>query len=214
MEVLETIDAVVGKRAPGVPPSYTGAHVLITLENISSSGSIGRQRLSRILRIGEGATRTLVKRLSMEGLIKVSRGGITLTEKGRELFSELRKKISKEVDVPKSRVTLGSSNVAILVSGLASAVRKGIEQRDAAIKAGALGATTLTYDGNKLIIPSVEEEEFRRDPIYDALISKLKPKNGDVIVIGSAEDEHSASLGAKMAALELLRAAEQTRGLL
>jgi len=207
--VLKTINAIIEKRAPGIPPSYTEAHVLMALENIGSHGSIGRQRLSRILDIGEGATRTMVKRLSLEGLIKVSRGGITLTRKGENLLSESRKKISGEIKVPKSSITVGCSNTAVLVRNAASAVKRGIEQRDAAIKIGALGATTLVFDGSKLIIPSVEEEKFMRDPIHEILISKLKPKNGDVIIIGSAEDDHSASLGAKTAALELLKILER-----
>jgi hypothetical protein len=82
----------------------------------------------------------------------------------------------------------------------------GIEQRDAAIKAGALGATTIIYTKGKLIIPGSPEDAFRDSPeIRKMLIKKLKPKEGDSIIIGSADDEKSAKLGAKAAALETLR---------
>ena len=45
--------------------------------------------------------------------------------------------------------------------------------------------------------PGVEE-------VYELLL-RLKPRKGDVIIVGSASDILSAELGAKTAALELLR---------
>jgi len=203
---LKVIGSIVEKKAPGVPPSYVEAHVLMALEKISSRGIIGRQRLSKTLRVGEGTVRTMLKRLIHEGIVKVSRGGITLTQEGKKLLAEFREEISEEIRVPKTKITVGEVNVAVLVHGAASAVNKGMEQRDTAIKVGALGATTLIFDGVKLIIPGVEEVELGEESIYRYLISKLKPKRGDVIIIGSADDEYRASLGAKMAAIELLKA--------
>ncbi|MCD6529440.1 hypothetical protein J7L06_04040 [Candidatus Bathyarchaeota archaeon] len=205
LKALKAISSIVEKRAPGVPPSYVEAHVLMALENISSHGSIGRQRLSRILKIGEGTVRTMLKRLSHEGLIEISRGGVALTEEGKKILAEFRKNVSEAIKVPRSRITIGEVNVAVLVHGAASAVKKGVEQRDTAIKAGALGATTLIFDGTRLNIPGVEEIEFEEESVHRYLISELKPKRGDVIIIGSADDEYKASLGVKAAAIELLK---------
>lgn len=215
LRAIKAISSIVEKRAPGLPPSYLETHVLMALENISCRGSIGRQKLSRILRIGEGAVRTMLKRLVREGFIKISREGVTLTEDGDKILAAFRKRISGEIKVPRSGITIGEANVAILVHGAASAVNKGVEQRDTAIKVGALGATTLIFDGVKLTIPGVKEEEFKEESICGYLISKLKPKRGDVIIIGSADDEYRASLGAKTAAIELLKVKlERNKGIL
>ncbi|MGC1709303.1 MAG: DUF4443 domain-containing protein, partial [Nitrosotalea sp.] len=78
-------------------------------------------------------------------------------------------------------------------------------QRDAAIKIGALGATTLVFRDYKL---------FTSDKSYDipikdqkltfALVEKLQPENGDVVIIASAENKKIADLAAKRAALETI----------
>lgn len=205
--MLSTIEKVTRKIAPGRTPSFTEAHVVKALEIISGEETIGRIRLSKELELGEGVTRTLVKHLKNEGIIEVSKYGITLSEHGKKLFSDLRSRIGVEVEIPPSPLTVGPFNVAVLVRDMAHRVKGGLEQRDTAIKAGALGATTLVFSRNRLTIPSMEGEEvFESVPhIHDMLVSKLVPKENDVIIIGSGENKTSAEIGAKMAALELLR---------
>jgi hypothetical protein len=55
-------------------------------------------------------------------------------------------------------------------------------------------------------MPLAEKEDvFKGIPaIHKTLISKLDPKENDVIIIGSGENRRLAELGAKMAAFELL----------
>jgi predicted transcriptional regulator len=206
LESLKVIERVTSKVAPGREPSFTEAHVIKALEIVDGGEAVGRIRLSRELGLGEGATRTLVKHLKNEGIIEVSRSGIVLSEYGEKLFSDLRSKISEWVEVPPSPLTVGSFNVAVLVRDAASVVNMGLEQRDTAIKAGALGATTLIFSRNRLTVPSMEREATFKDisAIHKMLISKLNPKENDVIVIGSGENKRLAELGAKMAAFELL----------
>jgi len=206
LELLEVIERVTSKVAPGRAPSFTEAHVIKALEIIGAE-AVGRIRLSKELGLGEGATRTLVKHLKNEGMIKVSKYGIVLSEYGKKLFSDLRSRISEGVEVPPSPLTVGSFNVAVLVRDAARAVKRGVEQRDTAIKAGALGATTLIFSRNKLTMPSVEEEAiFKGIPsIREILLSRLRPKENDVILIGSGENKRIAEIGAKMAAFELLK---------
>jgi len=188
-------------------PSFTEAHVIKALEIISEEEAIGRIMLSKELELGEGETRTLVKHLKKEGIIEVSKYGIALSEHGKKMFSNLKSKISKGVEVPTTPLTVGSFNVAVLVRGMARIIRRGLEQRDTAIKAGALGATTFIFSRGKLTMPSMEGENVFKDTphIHDMLVSKLGPKENDVIIIGSGENKTSAETGAKMAALQLLR---------
>lgn len=200
------IEKVAKKLAPGRAPTFAGVHIIKALETISVEEAVGRIKLSKTLGLGEGATRTLVKHLKNEGIIEVSRFGIVLSESGRKLFSVLKSKISGETEVPKSSLTVGSFNVAVLIRDEADVVTYGLEQRDAAIKAGASGATTLVFSHNRLAMPGISKDVFQNmKSIHDMLIFKLKPKENDVIIIGSADDKRTAEFGAKAAVLELLK---------
>ena len=210
MELLQVIERVAGKIAPGRAPSASEAQVVKALEIIGAHEPVGRIRLSKALGLGEGATRTLLRHLKKEGLIEGSRRGITLSKHGEKLFSSLRSKISEGIEIPNGSLTVGPFNVAVLVRDVAHQVKRGIEQRDAAIKAGALGATTLVFSGNQLIMPFSEEAVFENiSSIHSMLISELGPKESDVIIVGSGKDKTSAEIGAKMAALELLKSRSQ-----
>ena len=210
--MLSIIERVTRKIAPGRAPSFNEAQVVKALEIICAHGTVGRVRLSKELELGEGATRTLLKHLKKEGLIEGSRRGITFSEYGKKLFSNLRSKISEGIDVPNSPLTVGPFNIAVLVRNMAHGVRRGVEQRDTAIKAGALGATTLIFSRSKLVMPSSEEDVFKGiSSIYDMLVSKLNPKENDVVIVGSGENKPSAEIGAKMAALELLKFESENR---
>ena len=202
---LRVIERVASKLAPGQPPLFMEAHVIKALERVDA-GLVGRTKLSKTLGLGGGTTRTLVKHLRNEGLIEILRSGMVLTKFGKKVLSNIKSKIPKEIEVPESPVTVGPFNIAILVRNAAHKLKYGIEQRDAAIKVGALGATTLVFTDNKLIMSRVDDETLQRiEPIHDALISELKPRENDVIIIGSANNKLTAELGAKAAALDLFK---------
>jgi len=206
VELLAAIERIASKIAPGRTPLFSEAHVIKALEEIEAKAGVGRIKLSQELGLGEGTTRTLIKHLKKENLIKVSRSGIELSEHGKKLFSALRAEISLTIEIPPSPLTIGAFNVAVLVKDMGSAVKYGLEQRDAAIATGAHGATTLIFSENGLTMPGVTEDVFKDVPsIRETLLSQLKPEENDVIIIGSAEDKRLAEFGAKMAAFELLR---------
>jgi predicted transcriptional regulator len=206
MELLSIIEEVARKIAPGRAPSFTEAHVIRALETIDTRKIVGRMRLSRDLGLGEGTVRTLVKHLKREKLVEISRQGITLSEPGEELFLRLRRHISEGVEIPQSPLTTGSRNVAVLVRDKGHVVQYGLEQRDAAIRAGASGATTLVFSQNELSIPGVKEDVLKgASSVCDILISNLNPQENDVIIIGSADDRRTAEFGAIVSALKLLK---------
>lgn len=206
MESLKVIEKVASRIAPGRIPTFQDVHVIKALEAIGTKKTVGRKRLSKLLGLGEGATRTLVKHLKIEGLIVTLKSGISLSKFGEKVFSDLKSKISHQVEIPKSPLTVGPFNVAVLVKNVAHAVKYGVEQRDAAIKVGALGATTLVFSDERLKMPGVQEDIFKGiQSIYNMLITNLKPEENDVIVIGSANEKLLAEFGAKAAALELLK---------
>jgi predicted transcriptional regulator len=207
MKLLDILEKTASKLGPGRAPYFVEVHVIKTLMVIGSEGPVGRGKLARAIMLGEGAVRTLLRHLEHQGLTKTSKAGIALTEKGRGISSELQSETSNAVEVPRSSITVGSYNIAILVKNGARAIKGGIEQRDAAIAIGAQGATTLIFKDNKLTMPLVNEDVFRDVPqIGERLMSELNPGEDDVIVIGSARDKLTAEFGAIAAALETLKA--------
>ncbi|MGA2310211.1 MAG: DUF4443 domain-containing protein [Candidatus Bathyarchaeia archaeon] len=205
MNPLETIGKVAGKIAPGRLPSFAEAHVIKALEEIGLQENVGRLKLSKDLHLGEGEARTLVKHLKNEGLIEVSKSGISLSAAGKRLLSGLRVLVSEQIDVPSTPLTVGPFNVAVRVKGIKDSVQYGLEQRDAAIMAGAKGATTLIFTKNRLTMPGTGKDVSKSDPSILASLSKLDLNEGDVIIIGSADEKIKAEFGAKTAALELLK---------
>jgi len=206
LRLLEFIERVTRKIAPGPAPSFNEAHVVKALEIIGKCGIVGRIRLSKELGLGEGTTRTLLKHLKNEGITQSSRSGISFSEDGKKLFSDLRSKVSEGLEVPSSPLTVGPFNIAILVRDSAQAVGSGMEQRDIAIKSGASGATTLVFSGNKLSMPAcVNDISESTSSLHDEIVTKLNPNENDVIIVGCGENRKLAEIGAKMAAIKLLK---------
>lgn len=205
MDPLQLIERVASKIAPGRSPSFTMANVVRALAMIDRR-EIGRITLSKELGLGEGVTRTLLKHLRREGVVRVSRRGIALSDFGKEIACHLRSKISVGIEVQSSPVTVAGHNIAVRVTGVTHLIDKGIEQRDSAIKAGALGATTFVFSNNRLVMPTSKEDVFKDVPlVHEALLSNLNPREDDVVIIGSGETKMSAEIGAIAAALDLLK---------
>lgn len=210
MKILETVDRVAAKTAPGRSPSFAGAHAIKALEDISIQGTLGRLKLSKDLHLGEGEIRTLVKHLKNEDLIEVSNSGISLSPNGRKLLSRLRTLMSEPLEVPSTPLTVGPFNVAVRVAGTKDSIQYGLEQRDAAVIAGAKGATTLVFTKNRLVLPGTNEDIPKSNQSALASLSKLGLNEGDVIIIGSADDRTKAEIGARAAALQLLKTRTKT----
>lgn len=199
MDSFKTLQRLTRKTAPGRPPDFTPAHIYKSIELISKS-SLGRKQLSAKLGLGEGTVRTLVRRLGDENLIETSRSGMCLTSEGIELWAGLCSKLSGS-SIGDSRLTVGNCNYVVLVRGSASLIRYGVEQRDAALLAGARGATTLVVEGGRVLLRELDEEI--EGDLLDRLFD-MGPCDGDVFIIGSADGSLMAEIGALSAAFDLL----------
>ncbi len=177
----------------GPLPRFAEAHVRRALELIAEHEKIGRKQLAEELGVGEGSVRTILNQLKKQGFITSSRGGHSLTTKGRRVLGKPLK--FTQVDV--GDLVVGRINVATLVRRAANKVRKGIEQRDEAIKAGADGATVLVFRERKFQFPDKFKVE---DSVNEYLLNIFKPSENDVLVIGSGPDLFTAEKGAKAAA--------------
>jgi predicted transcriptional regulator len=207
LTTLAVIEKIAHKIAPGRAPHFGEAHVIKALAIIDAEAPVGRMALAKLLGLGEGAVRTLIKHLEKDGLVVISKEGMALTGLGQRLISDLKQKISRSIEVQTSPLTVGTFNEAILVKNASKGVRAGLEQRDAAIKVGAEGATTMIFKRGQLTMPLVEEDVLEHIPqVRETLISGLKPHENDVVVIGSADERLRAEYGAIAAALETLKA--------
>ena len=200
---VKTLQGISSRYAPSRILSFDITHVFKALQLIETRGHTSRDALCKELNLGEGSVKTLVKHLMMENLIETSNAGTKMTEKGRKFFAELVSSIPAECEVPKCSVALGKFNYAILLKQFSVAIKLGIEQRDAAIRVGGVGATTLLFRKGKFVIPVTDIDSLRKEPqVHKLLIKELNPKDGDVVIIASSDrDEKVAELSAKNAAL-------------
>lgn len=192
------------EKAPGPFPSFAIYHVIKALELIAKE-HVGRGKLSEQLGIGEGATRTLLNRLKEAGLIVISKKGCAFTAKGNGLWKELESVFVKKACLQRNELVLTKCNVAVQLRGLGNKVRTGLEQRDAAIMAGAKGATTLVYRKGKLIMPNMSEDISHDYPlVFKQLTSLLDLRENDAVAIGGADSLDKAEYGAYAAAWTLI----------
>jgi len=205
MSLKTILKQLICEKAPGPIPSFTMLHMLKMLELTAMKSPIGRSKLSKELKLGEGAIRTMIKRLRENGLITILKGGCTLTNKGKEVWEAYSKIFPKKVKLEKNELTLSNCNIALLVKNLGDKVTGGMEQRDAAIIAGAKTATTLIMKDGKLIVPFVSHNVAKDFPqAYKQIITLLAPEDKDVIVISGADNWENAEYGALAVSLLLL----------
>ena len=200
---VRTLQKVASRIAPSRILSFEMVHVLVTLQLIQERGHVSRHTLCKKLDLGEGTVKTLVKHLKIYDLIETDNTGTRISTKGSKLLSELLVSIPAEMSISTCSVALGKFNYAILIKQMSYVIRSGIEQRDAAIKMNALGATTLVYKDDKFMIPNTNFNALHREQkLHTLLVDSLKPEEGDVLIVGSDNiSERAAEFAAKSAAL-------------
>jgi hypothetical protein len=200
---IKALEKVASRYAPSRALSFDVVHVFAALQLIERSNKASRDMLCKELALGEGTVKTLVKHMKMHRLVETSNGGTKMTAKGKGICSELLSSMPSEMSLPRCSIALGKFNYAVLVKEFGFAIKSGIEQRDAAIKIGATGATTLLSKDSKFVMPASSQDSLKKEPeVRRMLAEKLKPEEGDVIIIGSADsNEKTAELAAKNAAL-------------
>ena len=199
------LEKLVPQKTLGPSPTFTVFDVIKALEIVAESGSIGRGALSKKLGLGEGATRTLISRLTRAQLIVTTRNGCALTKKGEGLWEQVKSLIPHKLRIEDNELTFAAYAMAVLVKNRTGTVNKGLEQRDAAVKAGASGATTLIYKDGKMVLPTISTDVSVDYPIaFHQIIQLMNPTENDVVIISCGETLKAAEYGALAAAWTLL----------
>ena len=183
----------------GPVPKFNDYHIWKAFQCLDESSPVGRKKLSQLLGIGEGSTRTILSMMQDQNMITIGKSGILLTEAGMEFKKSVQMDVA---DISISDLTIGDRDCAVRVPKMARNVKYGCEERDAAIKSGATGATTLIYTNGKLIFPG---SDYPVDPdVENKIRSVFSLKNDDVVIIGTGPTEESAEIGAVIAGLTIM----------
>lgn len=192
------------KPQPGPAPTFTPTQLLELILYLGEKGVVGRKRLSTGLGVGEGAVRNMLSRLKRAGLVEADKSGCSLTREGRCLYVRLAKTLinfgSPGFQLPWEHLY----NHVVIVRGKASSVRRGLEQRDAAIRAGADAVMVITYQDGRLLMPGVSNLSEERPEFASQLLESINLRNGDVVIIAGARSPRAARHGAVAAAQTLL----------
>ena len=182
---------IAGKKAPGPSTTFTIFHVFYALELLAQK-PLGRNKLAEKLYVGDGAVRTIISRLREAGLIETSKEGCNLTKKGLEVWRQFEEIFPNRVEIPRSELSESAFNFAFIVRNQGQKVGSGIDQRDAAIIAGARKALVIVFKNGHLCIESVSEAVERQYPkAANLILSELMPKENDVVIIAMLE--HASS---------------------
>ena len=193
-----------GKKAPGPSTSFTIFHVFYALQ-LMAQKPIGRNRLAGQLNVGDGAIRTIINRLREADLIETSKSGCNLTQKGKHIWKQFDKIFPKELDLAKSELSPSEFNHALLVKNRGEKVGSGIDQRDAAIIAGARKSLVIVYRKGHLCIEGVSNNIEKLYPeAVKQILDQMQPQENDAIVIAGAESALKAKRGAFAASWSLI----------
>jgi len=197
--IRQEIEEIAKQKVPGPSAAFSVPQILRALELVAEK-PIGRNTLAQQLAVGEGVARTIINRLKSGGLIDASKAGCTLTKKGSKLWHDYQS-IVKSISIEKNEIVINDFNVAVLVRKKAHTLKSGIEQRDAAIVAGAGNATTMAMKEGRLVIPFVSNDVSEDFPkAAKQIISLLDPEDGDVVIVVGADSSEKALYGAMAAA--------------
>jgi len=180
---------------------FSDANIYWALYLLSDGRRIGRKKLADMVGIGEGSMRRIVDTLKEWGFILVKQTGITITKAGMSFLDQIPVRI---VDVQLGESTVGEFTQGVVVLGVSNKIHNGMQQRDAGIKVGAQGCTTVVIRDGILSIPP----DWNLDRESPEIAYRIRKDAGltqdDVLIVGSGQTHSMAVEAALNAAFELI----------
>ncbi|MDY1591221.1 MAG: hypothetical protein RBS85_03535 [Methanofastidiosum sp.] len=181
--------------------NFTNADILIALKIIEKEDGIGRKLLSKRIFLNEASIRSILSKLKDMEYIDSSRVGQKITGKGKK-FLESSTKFGIPSEINAKELTLNNKNFGTIIKGASLKIKDGMDQRDRAVFGGARSAITLIFRDNQFALPETRPEikiptiklNLSR-ALETELHDKFGPKNNDIVIISSAEDEERAFRG-------------------
>ncbi len=179
---------------------FNDANVYWSLHLLSDGRRMGRKRLADEVGVGEGSMRRIIDTLKEWDFINIKQTGITITKAGLSFLDQLP---LRPVNIFVEGSVAGACQQGVLVLGGADKVVNGMEQRDAGIKVGADGCTTIVIRDGILMIPP----DWNMDEKTPELAYKIRKEIGmtqsDALIIGGGETPALATEAAITAALQM-----------
>ena len=179
---------------------FTDANVYWALYILSDGKRMGRKRLADEIGVGEGSMRRILETLRRWEMITIKQTGITITRSGLGFLSEIPIRV---VDIDLQDAIVGDFSQAIVVYGVGKKIENGMQQRDAGIRVGATGCTTLVIRSGVLMIPPDWNMDEKNPAVAARVREVTNITEDDAIIVGSAYDQHTAVVAALTAAFEL-----------
>jgi hypothetical protein len=179
---------------------FGDTNVYWALHMLSDGKRMGRKVLADLVGVGEGSMRRILDTLKGWEMITVKQTGITITKTGLGFLNELPLKV---IDLKVGDIVLGKYQQAVKVYGVSSKIENGMQQRDAGIRVGAAGCTTIVIRRGTLMMPPDWDLDRERPELAERIRKVIGLSPNDVIIVGGADDPHSAINAALAAAFEL-----------
>jgi hypothetical protein len=179
---------------------FGDTNVYWALHLLSDGKRMGRKVLADLVGVGEGSMRRILDTLKEWEMISVKQTGITITKTGTGFLNELPVRV---LDINVGDVVLGKYQQAVKVFGVSSKIENGMQQRDAGIRVGASGCTTILFRNGKLIMPPDWDLDKERPSVAERVRKGAGLGPDDVMIVGGADDMHAAVNAALAAAFEL-----------
>ncbi len=180
---------------------FTDANVYYALYILSDGKRIGRKKLAEEAGVGEGSMRRILDKFREWNFVQIKQTGISITKAGLVFLDQIPVRL---IDVDLQGSVVGDFTQGVIVYGASSKIVNGMQQRDAGIKAGAEGCTTIVIRDGKLMIPP----DWNMDEQTPELAYKIRKDTGitadDVIIVGGGGSKIAAVEAGLNAAFELV----------
>ena len=180
---------------------FTDANVYYALYILSDGKRVGRKKLAEEAGVGEGSMRRILDKFREWNFVQIKQTGISITKAGLVFLDQIPVRL---IDVNLQGSVVGDFTQGVIVYGASSKIVNGMQQRDAGIKAGAEGCTTIVIRDGKLMIPP----DWNMDEQTPELAYKIRKDTGitadDVIIVGGGSSKIAAVEAVLNAAFELV----------
>ncbi|MBO4502409.1 MAG: hypothetical protein J5707_01975 [Candidatus Methanomethylophilus sp.] len=180
---------------------FSDANVYYSLYLLADGKRLGRKKLAELVGVGEGSMRRILEKFRDWNFVNIKQTGISITKAGLNFLDQLPIRL---IEVNLGDSVKGDFSQGVIVYGVSSKIVNGMQQRDAGIKAGAEGCTTIVIRDGKLMIPP----DWNMDEQTPELAYKIRKDSGitpdDAIIVGSGASKIVAIEAALNAAFELI----------
>lgn len=180
---------------------FNDATVYWALHTLSDGRMMGRKKLADAVGTGEGSMRKIIKNLKEWNFIHIVQTGITLTKEGKDFLEKIPVRV---VDIDLGNSIVGEFTQGVVVMGVADKIHNGMQQRDAGIKAGASGCTTVVIRNGSLMIPPDWNIDEENPELANKIREKTEMTPNDILIVAGGDSYTRAAEAAINAAFELI----------